>query len=216
MGWEELSAARFRLGGPQRWAQARTLGDLGEMTARWVLGEVDVVPGQDCEPDPETAEIADYLVALNLLGLVTDFSQPAAEADGDRHTAQRAAVTGWCTRENARRLTRVTLDRDLVVLVNEPDLSYYTQIPVALDVGGPTDPRSDAYAIWDTAEDATGAYTFVGSGMDPDELDAEFAAICHPEALLAVRSAWYVEALDPVWGRPHELWNALIQALRRP
>jgi hypothetical protein len=41
------------------------------MTARWVLGDIRVAPGQDCEPDPETAELADYLVALNLLGLVT-------------------------------------------------------------------------------------------------------------------------------------------------
>ena len=62
---------RFRPNGPRSCEHAHTLVDLGEMTARWVLGDIRVAPGQDCEPDPETAELADYLVALNLLGLVT-------------------------------------------------------------------------------------------------------------------------------------------------
>lgn len=206
----------FPSDGPGSWAHAHTLVDLGEMTARWVLGEVGVVPGQDCEPDPETVEISDYLVAINLLGLVTDFSQPAAEADGERLTSQRAAVSGWCTPENARRLTRVTLEWDLIVLLNEPDTYCYTQIPITQDPGGPTEGRSDAYAIWDTAEDVAGAFTFLGSGMDPSASEAVFADICPPDALQAVRAAWYVAALDPVWGRRHELWTALIDALGRP
>lgn len=72
------------------------------------------------------------------------------------------------------------------------------------------------YAIWDTAENATGAFTFLGSGMDPSAAEAIFADRCPPEALHAIRAAWYVEALDPVWGRRHELWTALIEALGRP
>lgn len=45
--------------------------DAGELTARWVFGEIDSVPGQACGPDAETAVIADYLVTLKLMGLVT-------------------------------------------------------------------------------------------------------------------------------------------------
>ena len=216
MRWEDLTSVRFRDAGLRDWDQARTLVDLGELTARWMLGEIAVVPGQDAAPDPETMEIVDYLVALNLLGLVTDFSQPAAERDSEGLTAQRAAVSGWCTTANARKLTRVAVERDLVVLFNEPGAYCYTQVPVTIDPGGPPAGRSDAYAIWDTAEDVGGVFTFLGSGTDGSSVDATFGDTCSPEALEAVRGAWYIEALDPVWGRLDELWDALIDALSRP
>ena len=64
-----------------RWRAARTLADLGELTAQWLEGKIAsipaVVPG--CGPGEETAELIPVLAACNRAGYVTTVSRPGEE-----------------------------------------------------------------------------------------------------------------------------------------
>ena len=89
------------------WRTARSLAELGELTALWLLGEVPTHPGQPDAPDEETMRIRDPLVRFNRAGFVTEFSQPGEKLkDG---FAQRAAVAGFCPETAGRKLAALTL-----------------------------------------------------------------------------------------------------------
>lgn len=55
------------------WRDARTLADLGELTARWLEGTVGSVPGTvpGCGPDEETGPLVAVLATANRAGFVT-------------------------------------------------------------------------------------------------------------------------------------------------
>lgn len=61
----------------RRWAAARTLPDLGELTAQWCTGQVAQTPGHAGGPCPETLPYLDLLAAVNRSGFVTEGSQAA-------------------------------------------------------------------------------------------------------------------------------------------
>ncbi len=199
------------------WEDARTLKDLGEMTVRWLLGEIDATPSHGGPPDRETARIVDYLVAFNRVGFVTENSQPAenVQYDNDGHPlyGQRAMVSGWCDRSTAQRLVRLTLASDLIVLAHQPGGDSCVKIPVTIAPGGPSDGSDDSYAIWDEPEDVGGAFTFAGSVYGDEDIDDIFSGECSPEAVTALQTAWTVEIIDPMWGRDDVLWPALAQVL---
>lgn len=54
----------------QRWAACRTLAELGEVTAAWVLGDVRETPDHP-GPDAETLEHAAVVAGVNRAGFVT-------------------------------------------------------------------------------------------------------------------------------------------------
>jgi hypothetical protein len=60
------------------WAEARTLTDIGQLTAQWLEGTITHNPGYGGPggPDDETLALAPGLAIINRAGLVTDFSQP--------------------------------------------------------------------------------------------------------------------------------------------
>ncbi|MFE2693644.1 DUF6919 domain-containing protein [Streptomyces mirabilis] len=82
------------------WCSARTTSDLGQLTARWLEGDLASQPGYmpNHGPDPETEPLIPVLAAANRAGFVTNASQPG---DDDHthgtHWQQRAAVTGFIT-----------------------------------------------------------------------------------------------------------------------
>ncbi|URN11353.1 hypothetical protein LUW77_03420 [Streptomyces radiopugnans] len=92
------------------WAQARTIADLGELTARWLEGRIGSQPGYmpNCGPDEETTVLVPALAAANRAEFLTTNSQPGSEgrgADG-RWWVQRAAVCGFADPPVADRIRR--------------------------------------------------------------------------------------------------------------
>jgi hypothetical protein len=72
-----------------RWRAARTLADLGELTAQWLEGKIasipTVMPG--CGPGEESAELIPVLAACNRAGYVTTTSQPGEEPTAEQRSA---------------------------------------------------------------------------------------------------------------------------------
>ncbi|RKN40783.1 DUF6919 domain-containing protein [Streptomyces hoynatensis] len=82
----------------RRWKAARTLADLGTLTADWLEGSLPGGhPGGYDRPDPETLPLIPTLAAANRARFVTDVSQPGWDGIGyDGHRwEQRAAVDGY-------------------------------------------------------------------------------------------------------------------------
>ncbi|ASR39866.1 hypothetical protein BAY61_31770 (plasmid) [Prauserella marina] len=63
----------------ERWYAARSLTDLGQLTAAWLEGELESQPGYvpGNGPDEETNELVPILAAVNRAGYLTMCSQPA-------------------------------------------------------------------------------------------------------------------------------------------
>jgi Domain of unknown function (DUF6919) len=174
------------------WRDARTLADLGELTARWVEGKI---PGHPCNgnapTDPETHEIAAYLARCNRAGLVTTFSQPGRGHDA-QGCAQRAALEALTTEAVARRIGALTLYTSLVVFLWPPGVSGGCQVPITVDEFHP--------------------FAWLGASSDDD--DSEWLASgISASAERALCRAWRVQVIDPVWGRKRYLWREVLSVL---
>lgn len=175
------------------WSTARTLSQVGELTAQWLEGKVTHHsgfghPATGGGPDPETAPLVPALAAINRAGLVTDFSQPGhPERDG---MLQRAAMCGFCTESTVERLATVTGPTDLVMLQEYSDSGV--RVPVTLAYGE--------------------QHTWIGGALTPDYLALCYAGL-DPAAVLVLQQSWYVSILDPIWGRHDLLWPRLLDAL---
>lgn len=172
-----------------RFATARALLELGELTAQWLEGRFEAIPTWRGRPDAETSELIPALAMLNRAGYVTEFSQP-----GDVAEEQRAAVAGFCDERTADHLWRALASTELVVLsyppgVDEPSL----HVPVTLDAGV--------------------IRTCVRGSADPDVMSP---GCWSANALVALRSAWQVSVFDPVWGRNDLLWPRLAECIVTP
>lgn len=168
------------------WRTARTLADLGELTAQWLEGRIDYQPGYGGEPDSETAPLIPVLAAANRAGFVTTFSQPGVPlADGH---AQRAAVAAFADQQMVERVKAAILGTDLVAVFTPPGWDSPAQIPVTIDDGQ--------------------EFTWLGAGLDPAYIAQIYAEDC-PAALATLLGAWQVDLFDPVWGREGLLWERL-------
>lgn len=185
MGCDEAEAA---------WREARTLRDLGELTASYLLGGLNYHPCYGGPPDQETAAISGVLAECNRHGFVTDFSQPGVPLD-EQGCGQRAAVTGYAVEVTAMQVAALTVHTDLVVLAFPPGVDRGCQIPVTVSEFYPS--------CW------------IGASSGLEELEC-FAQACQGAALSALGQAWYVCAFDPQWGREAYLWDHLVRALREP
>jgi hypothetical protein len=174
------------------WSEAKSLADLGEMTARWLLGLVPTHPCQEGPPDLETNKIRRSLIRLNRSGWVTDFSQPAEpHHDG---CAQRACVSGFCEEGLAKTIATLMLRTELIALPFPPSGGGGYQIPITIDDYHP--------------------FTWHGS-FDPQYAFDSFTEILPHEALHALRGAWYIIVIDPVWGRQRYLWQQVEKVIRQ-
>ncbi|MFG1826736.1 DUF6919 domain-containing protein [Microbispora bryophytorum] len=168
------------------WKNARTLTDLGELTAKWLEGTISYSPTYGDGPDSETAPLIPVLAAANRAGYLTDFSQPGVPlADG---YGQRAAVAGFADEQLVERIKTAILGTDLVAVVTPPGWDSPTQIPVTIDDGE--------------------AFTWAGGALDGPDIVHLYGEDC-PAALEALLGAWQIDVLDPVWGRQDLLWGRL-------
>jgi hypothetical protein len=175
------------------WRQAITLAAAGELTARWLEGKSEYQAATFAvRYDAETEPIAAELSALNRSGLFTKESQPGLSVAGN---AQRAYVTGFCSAEVAVELLALSTRTELVTVAHAPGEASSAAIPVTLDGGE--------------------VVTVLGSSENPVEEDQirDWADETNETLALLLADSWYVEILDPVWGRNDVLLPAVLAAL---
>ncbi|WP_461188413.1 DUF6919 domain-containing protein [Arthrobacter sp. Z4-13] len=175
------------------WRQATTLAGAGELTARWLEGNSEFQPATfTASFDAETAPIAVELAALNRNGLFTKESQPGLRSAG---VAQRQYVTGFCSAEIVAQLLALSTRSELVTVAHAPGESSNAAIPVTLDGGE--------------------VVTVLGSSENPVTEDQiqDWAGETNDNLALLLADSWYVEILDPAWGRDDVLLPAVLGAL---
>lgn len=186
------------------WQSARTLADLGELTAQWLEGTLPEHPGYlRIGPDDETLPIADTLAAINRAGAVTISSQPGeiADDDVDWHREQRAAVEALIG------------DPDVVAAYVNP--AEHTGIWCFVYQADrrrfrwrrrPAEERGEIVTTVNYSP-ATG----FGHRLSERFLCGECSPFngCHGDVLDAVCDAWQVTLIDPEWGRNDLLWPLL-------
>jgi hypothetical protein len=178
------------------WQSARTLADLGELTAQWIEGTLASQPGYFGRSDIDRSDVlVPLLAAVNRAGFRTDCSQ-AAEAPcagyDDRVWEQRAGVTGLADDQAVARLRAAIAGTRLILTARRgrdvQGVSYRDAIPVTCADEKPV--------------------TWFGAACGPDEL-ADTLSPCHPDTIGAACDAWQVAVIDPEWGRNDVLWPAL-------
>ena len=176
------------------WRQATTLEAAGELTARWLEGGSSYQPGHFAAGfDDETKPIAAALAELNRNGLFTKESQPGILAAG---AGQRQYVTGFCSAATARGLLALSTRSELVTVAHAPGEASSAAIPVTL--AGPE------------------ITTVLGSSENPVEEAQirDWADETNDALALLLAGSWYVEILDPVWGRNDMLLPAVLAELK--
>jgi hypothetical protein len=83
------------------WGEAKTLEELGEVTAKWIEGSVSYHPCYGGDIDDETTPLGEKLSYFNRNGLMTTFSQPAEPLD-EEGFSQRACLEGYAREEMER------------------------------------------------------------------------------------------------------------------
>ena len=175
------------------WRQATTLDAAGELTARWLEGKSAYQPATfTARYDDETESIAVELAALNRSGLFTKESQPGLRTEV---MAQRQYVTGFCSAETAAGLLALSTRFELVTVAHAPGEASSASIPVTLDGGE--------------------VVTVLGSSENPVTEDQirDWAEETNESLALLLADSWYVEILDPAWGRDNVLLPAVLKAL---
>ncbi|MET3175425.1 UNVERIFIED_ORG: hypothetical protein ABIB52_003289 [Arthrobacter sp. UYCu721] len=175
------------------WRQAITLEAAGELTARWLAGKSEYQAATfTARYDDETEPIAAELSALNRNGLFTKESQPGLRVAG---SVQRQYVTGFCSAEVAVELLGLSTRTELVTVAHAPGEASSAAIPVTLD--------------------GDEVVTVLGSSETPleEEQIQDWAEETNETLALLLADSWYVEVLDPVWGRNDVLLPAVLAAL---
>jgi len=190
------------------WKQARTLTELGELTARWLEGDIASQPGYrpNCGPDPETTELIPTLATCNRAGYVTVGSQPGlapTEGYDGRIWTQRAAVSGFADDATLAQI-RAAVEGTELVLITYCNPSRWGQSS-----------RLWRVPIAGMAVTAAGyrVSTEFGARMSLGDLEGCFAELGR-EGFAAVRAARQVTVIDPVWGRNDVLWPVLDGGVR--
>jgi hypothetical protein len=171
-----------------RWYTARSLADLGQLTASFLEGHIGETPTHRGPPDPETAALVPVLAAANRAGFVTDCSQPGEPLTADG-SAQCAFVSGYADPAVFLRLMTAAADTDLIITAARP---------------GDEGTRNLATVTLDRGEE----HTWAGGVESLIDLQ-EYYKHCHPEAAAPVLTAWHVNLIDPEYGRNDVLWPAL-------
>jgi len=176
-------------GAQEEWAEAQSFGELCELTARFIEGDLAYMPGYLAEGvAEETNPIAPYLANLNRSGFLTVCSQPGQD---EPDWKQRAFVDGFALEPVARQLAKVTLATDLLVVAAPPGYHTGYRLPVIL--------RDFQPHGW------SGSTGF-------EELEF-FHEDCGLFAFAQLSEAWSVSVVDLVWGRERHIWEELARAI---
>jgi hypothetical protein len=165
-----------------RWHNARTLADLGELTAQWLEGKQGCTLGYSGGvPDEETGPLVPVLAAANRAGFVT------------HHCAQRANVSGYAGPEAFARLMAASSGADLIItaaraLDDSEERRFGPLFAVTLDEGE--------------------EFTWDGIALSRPILERDYGD-WHPAVVRELSAAWQVTLIDPVWGRNDVLWPVL-------
>lgn len=168
------------------WRTASTLNELGDLTARWMLEEIDYDPMHGGPLEDETSPMMVHvLTRLNRLGFVTNCSQP-----GTPDREQRAMVTGRADAAIAGLICGILQQTELVVIAFPPHSpESHGQVVVTVDDGD-----EHGWVGRDCTE--VGGWASDGSSL----------SVAMEQALA---DAWGLHIFDPVWGRDSRLWDAL-------
>ncbi|MFF1383870.1 DUF6919 domain-containing protein [Arthrobacter sp. NPDC058288] len=178
------------------WRQATTLEAAGELTARWLESHSEYQPGTFAPSiDEETRPIAAELAEINRNGLFTKESQPGMR--GDAGHSQRQYVTGFCSAAAAAELVALSTRSELITIGHAPGEVSAAAVPVTFD--------GDAVV------------TVLGSSENPVDEEAlrDWSEETNDALALLLADSWYVEVLDPVWGRSDVLLPEVLAALRQ-
>lgn len=191
---EKLSQIKGALWDYERdqWAGAESLTDLGNVTARWLEGDIKYHPnGYDNGPDPETAGIIPALAALNRSGFVTNGSQPGEPPtwgyDG-QVWQQRAAVEGFADKATANRIEAAAKNAGLIVIRHEGARRW----------------RNYRSAV-DATVSGDSVCTGFGTRLSRSDVELSFDGYLHDELCKAEQ----LVIIDPKWGRNDRLWSTL-------
>ena len=180
------------------WQSARTLADLGKLTAQWLERRVASQPGYTagCGPDPETAPLITVLAAANRAGFITCSSQPGYTGASE-DTGQRAAVEGFAGHGHALTLIREARTAGLTVVAYPPVMLPRRRYRHVQSVA------VTRYAGQDV--------TWFGVQVPRGHITSRITGygICHRDAVDALCGAWQITIIDPQWGRNTVLWDTL-------
>ena len=159
------------------WAEARTLADLGQLTACWLEGRIGSQPGYtpNCGPDEETRELMPQLAAANRAGYLTWNSQPGSDGPGfdGRRWQQRAAVCGFAEPAVADLIRRAASRHGCRVIEDE-------RMPCTM-VGGQD-------------------FTWFGGCLPARDLRNIWSGVVHRDACRAIERARQITVVCPDWG----------------
>ena len=181
---DDISGGDARL-----WYSARTLADLGGLTALFLEGHISQVPGHGGPSGRETTDLIAVLTACNRAGFVTGNSQPGVPIDA-YGSGQRAWVSGFASNNVLAQLRAAAVGTGLnITAARASEDNPGPFITVTLDYGE--------------------EFTWAGGGQSRSELEDHYSRLCHPDAVRAICDAWQVNIIDPEWGRNGVLWPAL-------
>lgn len=216
MGLGTLLADWLRLGSGQclnrrdakLWAEARTLEDLGRLTAMWLRGEIRSQPGYYGEVDVDEDDapgLTDALVACNLAGFVTRNSQaghdgPGSGGQAEHWWTQLAAVDGYADDDTLAWL---------IAEVMRPG-RYEVRAWKASGWRLPGWGRDEDHVVVTRCEGQ--AMTGFGRHSRSD-VEFEFDGV-GDESVAEALAAWQVTVFDPEPGR-NDLWDVLREAAER-
>lgn len=183
------------------WANARSLADLGELTAAWLDGSIDSEPGYHgrCDVDEDYAPgLTGTLILLNRAGYITFGSQAGHDGPGydGAHWQQLAAVAGLATPHTYDWLCDAVAGTRFQILAWPCKAKAWhragTGVPVTFREGQ--------------------AYTTFGTQLgEADIASGLYYGGCGEAAITAVCAALQVTIYDPVPGL-NELWPVLAAA----
>lgn len=225
MSWVDRIARRVKdryddipTGGPlsrhdaRLWREVEDLDDIGELTARWLEGDIETHPGYYGRPDLETEELIPTLANLNRSGYITTGSQPGIgpiQGYDDRWWWQRAAVDGFARPETADRIWDGA-DQTGLVVVEHDRAGWRTSWAdsVVVTASGPDNTRDEP------CEGRSRVHTHFGTHLSRRTMLGEvFGGTTRAPRMLY--NTPQVTVVDPQWGRNELLWPTLTDSLTR-
>ncbi|MEU7151211.1 hypothetical protein AB0B15_24770 [Streptomyces sp. NPDC045456] len=178
-----------------RWRSARTLADLGRLTADWWEGSVRSLPGHRAghRPHPALAAHVPVLAAANRAGFLVATAQAGLDTSRMR---QKTAVQGFATDPDlVRRLVGAAENAGLGVVLHDWYDAFYAE-----HTGGITVTRTPH---------GTGVF---GQALGLEDIKALWPRL--PHAVEAVVPALQITLADPDFSSSDLLWHMLADATR--